>query len=106
MPTVTYVLKTGEERSLTVPVGGTVMRAAIQADLPGIDAECGGCCSCATCHVYVDPSFVDRLPAPSEDEQDLLTGVSAEQKPNSRLSCQITMTEALDGLIVRIPERQ
>jgi 2Fe-2S ferredoxin len=103
---VVYILKTGEERRLTVSNGSTVMRAAIQNDLPGIDAECGGCLSCATCHVYVDPSFADRLPPMSEDEDDLLSGVSAERQPTSRLSCQLTMTDALDGLIVRIPDRQ
>ena len=106
MPSVVYILKTGEERRLTVSNGSTVMRAAIQNDLPGIDAECGGCLSCATCHVYVDPSFADRLPPMSEDEDDLLSGVSAERQPTSRLSCQLTMTDALDGLIVRIPDRQ
>ena len=106
MPSVVYILKSGEERRLTVSNGSTVMRAAIQNDLPGIDAECGGCLSCATCHVYVDPAFADRLPPMSEDEDDLLSGVSAERQPTSRLSCQLTMTDALDGLIVRIPERQ
>ncbi len=106
MSSVVYILKTGEERRLTVSNGSTVMRAAIQNDLPGIDAECGGCLSCATCHVYVDPSFADRLPPMSEDEDDLLSGVSAERQPTSRLSCQLTMTDALDGLIVRIPDRQ
>ncbi|MFY7962838.1 MAG: 2Fe-2S iron-sulfur cluster-binding protein [Elsteraceae bacterium] len=106
MPSVVYILKSGEERRLTVSNGSTVMRAAIQNDLPGIDAECGGCLSCATCHVYVDPAFADRLPPMSEDEDDLLSGVSAERQPTSRLSCQLTMTDALDGLIVRIPDRQ
>jgi 2Fe-2S ferredoxin len=106
VPSFVYILKSGEERRLTVANGSTVMRAAIQNDLPGIDAECGGCLSCATCHVYIDPSFADRLPPMSEDEDDLLGGVSAERQPTSRLSCQLTMTDALDGLIVRIPDRQ
>jgi 2Fe-2S ferredoxin len=106
VPAVVYILKSGEERRVNVANGQTVMRGAIQNDLPGIDAECGGCLSCATCHVYVDPAFADRLPKISEDEDDLLGGVSAERLPTSRLSCQLTMSDALDGLIVRIPERQ
>jgi len=106
VPSVVYVLKSGEERRVNVAVGTSVMRGAIQNDLPGIDAECGGCLSCATCHVYVDDAFYGLLPAPSEDEQDLLSGVSSERLPTSRLSCQLTMTEALDGLKVRMPDRQ
>ena len=106
MPSVVYILKSGEERRVTVSNGVTVMRAAIQNDLPGIDAECGGCLSCATCHVYVDPAFADRLPPMSEDEEDLLSGVSAERQATSRLSCQLTMSDVLDGLTVRIPDRQ
>lgn len=82
------------------------MRGAIDHNIRGIDAECGGCLSCATCHVYVEAKFVPLLAPPSADESDLLTGVAAERRSESRLSCQIEMTEALDGLVVRIPERQ
>jgi 2Fe-2S ferredoxin len=106
MPVVVYVLKDGSERRADVPVGTSVMLGAIQNNIKGIDAECGGCCSCATCHVYVDPAHVNRLPAPDPMESELLTGVAAEQRPNSRLSCQLVMTAALDGLIVRVPETQ
>lgn len=106
MPAVVYVLKDGSERRIDVPEGTSVMLGAIQNNVPGIDAECGGCCSCATCHVYVDPAFADKVPPPDVTENDLLSGVAAERKPTSRLSCQINMTAALDGLIVRIPEKQ
>ena len=82
------------------------MRGAIDHNLQGIDAECGGCLSCATCHVYVDDRFFPLLSPPSADELELLTGVTAERRPQSRLSCQIPMTAALDGLTVHMPERQ
>ncbi|MGH7335946.1 MAG: 2Fe-2S iron-sulfur cluster-binding protein [Myxococcota bacterium] len=106
MPRITYVLDEGTERGVDVPVGTSVMLAAIQNNVRGIDAECGGCLSCATCHVYVDAEWVARLPAPESDELDLLTGVAAERRPESRLSCQIEVTPALAGLRVRVPERQ
>jgi ferredoxin, 2Fe-2S len=106
MPAVVYILKDGSERRVDVPEGTSVMLGAIQNNVPGIEAECGGCCSCATCHVYVDPAFTDKVPAADLSESDLLSGVAAERKPNSRLSCQINMTGALDGLIVRIPDKQ
>ena len=82
------------------------MRGAIDNNLRGIDAECGGCLSCATCHVYVDERFLGLLEPASADEQELLNFVAAERRPGSRLSCQIPMTAALDGLTVRMPERQ
>lgn len=106
MPRIFFI--TLDNRTTEVDVSGsiTVMQAAIQGDIRGIDAECGGACACATCHVYVDEAFVDRLPPMQEDEQEMLEGVAAERLPNSRLSCQIPMTDALDGLRVRIPDRQ
>ncbi|ARW18192.1 putidaredoxin [Komagataeibacter europaeus] len=106
MPRIFFI--TPDNRTTEVDVSGsiTVMQAAIQGDIRGIDAECGGACACATCHVYVDEAFVDRLPPMQEDEQEMLEGVAAERLPNSRLSCQIPMTDALDGLRVRIPDRQ
>jgi len=82
------------------------MRGAIDHNLRGIDAECGGCLSCATCHVYVDEHFFPLLAPASDDELEMLTGVAAERRPQSRLSCQIPMTAALDGLVVHMPERQ
>jgi 2Fe-2S ferredoxin len=89
-----------------VPADTSVMLGAIQNNVPGIEAECGGCCSCATCHVYVDESWFAKLPAKDAMEDDLLSGVAAERRPTSRLSCQINMTLELDGLVVRIPEKQ
>lgn len=106
MPTVIYQLKDGSERRIEVPSGQSVMLGAVQNNVPGIDAECGGCCACGTCHVYVDPAFYDRLPPPEAMEDDLLSGVAAGRQPTSRLSCQIAMAPSLDGLIVRMPERQ
>jgi 2Fe-2S ferredoxin len=82
------------------------MENAIRHNVRGIDAECGGCCSCATCHVYVDEAFFDRLPPPDDLESGLLEVVAAERRPTSRLSCQIAMSAALDGLTVRLPQTQ
>lgn len=106
MPVVVYILKDGSERRVEVPADTSVMLGAIQNNVPGIEAECGGCCSCATCHVYVDESWMAKLPAKDGMEDELLSGVAAERKPTSRLSCQINMTADLDGLTVRIPEKQ
>lgn len=106
MAKITYVLSDGTERSVDVPEGTTLMLAAIQNNIRGIDAECGGCLSCATCHVYVDPAHLDRLPPVSGDEDELLNGVASDRKPESRLSCQITVSAALEGLVVRVPPRQ
>ena len=106
MPTVHYVLPDGTSRSVAVPEGTSVMRGAIDNNLRGIDAECGGCLSCATCHVYVDERFVGLLEPASAQEQEMLEFVAAERRPESRLSCQISMTAGLDGLTVRMPDRQ
>ncbi|WP_042886181.1 2Fe-2S iron-sulfur cluster-binding protein [Cupriavidus necator] len=106
MPTITYVLKDGSRKEVASASGKTLMEVAIANNVRGIDAECGGCCSCATCHVYIDASWADRMPAPDEMEDELLEGVAAERQPASRLSCQIVVTDALDGLVVRVPEKQ
>lgn len=106
MPTIHYILTDGSTRSLQARLGASVMETAVHHDVRGIDAECGGSCSCATCHVYVDAAFADRLSAPDEMETELLDGVAAPRLPGSRLSCQITVTEALDGLTVRVPPTQ
>ncbi|WP_424137860.1 2Fe-2S iron-sulfur cluster-binding protein [Roseomonas chloroacetimidivorans] len=106
MPEVTYITVDGTERKVEVPEGRSVMQGAIQNGVRGIEAECGGVLSCATCHVYVDPDWVDRLEPPSEDEEDMLSNTAAERRPGSRLSCQIEMTDDLDGLRVQIPETQ
>ena len=106
MPKITYILTDGTRREVDTTSGTTVMEAALKHNLRGIDAECGGCLSCATCHVYVDEAWIDKLPAAEEDEADMLGFVAAEQQPGSRLACQLVMSEALDGLVVRIPPTQ
>jgi ferredoxin, 2Fe-2S len=105
MPKITYISSTGEEHTIDTSVGMTVMRAAIANAVPGIDADCGGSCACATCHVYVDPAWADRLKPPADAEADMLEFV-IDRQPTSRLSCQIDVTEALDGLVVRTPTTQ
>jgi len=106
MPTIHYILKDGTTRAVDAKIGASVMETAIRGNVRGIDAECGGSCSCATCHVYVDDGDIERLPAADEMEMELLDGVASERLAGSRLSCQITITEALDGLTVRVPETQ
>jgi 2Fe-2S ferredoxin len=106
MPTIHYILKDGSTRSVEAKPGASVMETAIRHNIRGIDAECGGSCSCATCHVYVADDFLAKLPAPDEMEDELLDGTASERAPNSRLSCQITVTADLDGLTVRVPETQ
>ena len=106
MPTIHYILKDGSTRSVDARLGASVMETAVHHNVRGIDAECGGSCSCATCHVYVDDAFVDRLAPPDDMESELLDGVAAERQPGSRLSCQITVTAELDGLTVRVPLTQ
>ncbi len=104
MPKVTYRLADGSEKSIDVPVGWSLMEAAVQNNIDGIVAECGGGCACATCHVYV----VDGagLPPIADMEGDMLECTAAERQPNSRLSCQIKVSAELDGLVVQIPDRQ
>jgi ferredoxin, 2Fe-2S len=103
---ITYILNDGSSRNIDAKAGASVMETAIHNNIPGIDAECGGCCSCATCHVYVEDGFIDRLPAPDDMENDLLDGVASERQAASRLSCQLIVTPDLDGLVVRVPESQ
>lgn len=106
MPTIHFLLLDGTVRSVEAPSGTSVMLAAIRNDVRGIEAECGGSCSCATCHVYVDEAFIHDLPAPDDMERELLDSVAAQRRPGSRLSCQIEVGDALDGLRVSIPSRQ
>ena len=106
MPTIHYILKDGSTRSIDAKNGASVMETAVLNNVRGIDAECGGSCSCATCHVYVDDAFIDRLEPADEMESELLDGVASGRRPGSRLSCQIVLTPALDGLAVRVPETQ
>jgi len=106
MPIVTYILRDGEHRDIDVPAGSSVMEAAIHNNLRGIDAECGGCLSCATCHVYIHASSTAELELPDESELELLDGVAAERRPESRLSCQLVMPAGMNGLVVQIPPKQ
>ncbi len=106
MPTIHYILKDGTSRDVDAKAGASVMETAIRHNIRGIDAECGGSCACATCHVYVDDSFIDLLPPPDDMESEMLDMVAAERLPGSRLSCQLTVTAELDGLTVRVPETQ
>jgi 2Fe-2S ferredoxin len=102
---ITYIDSAGTSRTVDAEVGSTVMEAAIKNDIPGIEAECGGACACATCHVYVDEAWWDKVGGPSPMEEDMLD-FGYDVRPNSRLSCQIKVTEELDGLVVRTPARQ
>jgi 2Fe-2S ferredoxin len=105
MPNVTYIEFDGTTHTVDVPVGLSVMRGAVDNEIPGIDADCGGQCACATCHVFVDPAWLERTGERSEMEDSMLEFAAATQD-NSRLACQIEVTDALDGLIVRMPEGQ
>ncbi len=105
MPRVVYIEHSGERREVEVPAGLSVMEGAVNNLVPGIDGDCGGACACATCHVYVEPEWLDKLPPPSELESDMLDFAHAPTA-QSRLSCQIKMTPELDGLTVRTPEQQ
>jgi ferredoxin, 2Fe-2S len=106
MPTIVFLLPDGTERAVTAPVGTSVMLAAVDNDVRGIEGECGGCLSCATCHVWVDEADAARLPPPDEDELGMLEFVAAERRPSSRLCCQIEITPQIDGLRVRVPDTQ
>ena len=105
MTRINFVDHTGETRSIDVENGATVMEAAIRNAIPGIEAECGGACACATCHVYVDEAWREKTGKPSAMEESMLD-FAEDVEANSRLSCQIKVTDALDGLIVRLPESQ
>ncbi|MCL2428110.1 MAG: 2Fe-2S iron-sulfur cluster-binding protein [Alphaproteobacteria bacterium] len=107
MPKVTYIEYDGTPHEVEVPEGLSVMRGAVDNNIPGIDADCGGECACATCHVYVEPEWLDKtgLPEPGSQEASMLSFAAVAQ-PNSRLSCQIKMRPELDGLTVKMPEGQ
>ena len=106
MPNVTLIAADGMQTAHEVAVGETLMLAATQNGVAGIAGDCGGVMSCATCHVYVDEPHLSRLPAPDGDELAMLDFTAAERLPDSRLSCQIKMSNELDGLVVRLPDRQ
>jgi len=105
MPKVTFIEHDGTEHAIEASDGFSVMEAAVRNGVPGIEADCGGACACATCHVYVDPAWAEATGTPVEMEADMLE-FAIEPQPTSRLSCQIRITEALDGLIVRVPASQ
>ena len=105
MPKITYVTFDGVSHTVEAAVGSTVMENAVRNSVPGIEAECGGACACATCHVYVDEAWTAKTGSPEPMEEDMLD-FAFEVKPTSRLSCQIKVTPELDGLVVRVPERQ
>jgi ferredoxin, 2Fe-2S len=96
----------GAPHTLQAACGQSLMRAAVQEGIDAIAADCGGCLTCATCHVYVDAGWATRLPPAGADEAAMLELTAAERRPTSRLSCQIELTPALDGLVVELPERQ
>ena len=105
MPKITYIENTGAEHVIDVKSGLSVMEGAVKNNIPGIDADCGGACACATCHVYVDPAWTDKVGSKSAMEESMLDFAEGVE-PNSRLSCQIKVSGELEGLIVRLPESQ
>ena len=105
MTKIKYIEFNGEEHEVDVQNGLTVMEGAIKNKIPGIDADCGGACACATCHVYVQKEWLSQLPSKEDTEEDMLD-FAFEVKENSRLSCQLTVTDELDGLVVDLPEKQ
>ena len=105
MPKITYIEHSGAEHVIYVKNGLSVMEGAVKNNIPGIDADCGGACACATCHVYVDAAWTDKTGSKSAMEESMLD-FAENVEPNSRLSCQIKVTDLLDGLVVRMPESQ
>ena len=105
MPKIKYIEHSGKEHEVDVPVGWSVMEGAVKNLIPGIDADCGGACACATCHVFVDQAWLAKLPA-KEDMEETMLDFAPDMAPNSRLSCQIKVTPELDGLVVRMPKSQ
>lgn len=105
MAKITYIEFNGTSHEVDVPNGLSVMEGAVDNNIPGIEAECGGACSCATCHVYVDPAWVEKTGDPEHLEKDMLES-AYDLKDTSRLSCQIEVSDELDGLVVRMPEHQ
>ncbi|MGG6895725.1 MULTISPECIES: 2Fe-2S iron-sulfur cluster-binding protein [Rhizobium] len=105
MTKLTIIAFDGTRFDLDVDVGSTVMENAVRNSVPGIEAECGGACACATCHVYVDEEWTEKVGSPEAMEEDMLD-FAFDVRPNSRLSCQIRMKSAFDGLVVRVPEHQ
>lgn len=105
MAKITFIQHDGAQNEVDADIGSTVMEAAIKNSVPGIEAECGGACACATCHVYVDEAWMEKAGKVEAMEEDMLD-FAYEIRPNSRLCCQIRIDESLDGLIVKVPEQQ
>ena len=105
MPKITYIDSTGEQRTIDIEKGLTVMEGAVQNQIPGIDADCGGGMACATCHVYVKEEWLNKLPKVEDAEQDMID-MAFEPKKNSRLSCQLIVSDELDGMVVTTPSKQ
>lgn len=105
MPKITFIQPDGTRQTVEIAIGWSVMEGAVRSLVPGIDADCGGACACATCHVYVDPAWAKALPARSEMEETMLD-FAQDAKANSRLSCQLRVTSDMDGLVVRVPASQ
>ena len=105
MPKIKYIEHDGKLHTIEVANGLSVMEGAIQNNIPGIDADCGGSMACATCHVYVKEEWFNKLPSKTEGEDDMLD-MAFEPKKNSRLSCQITVSDDLDGLEINLPKKQ
>jgi len=105
MPKITYIDSSGNQKTIEVSKGLSVMEGAVQNNVPGIDADCGGSMACATCHVYVKENWFNKLQKAEDGEQDMID-MAFEPKKNSRLSCQIIVTDELDGLVVNTPTKQ
>ena len=105
MPKITYIEHKGKAHTIDVPNGLTVMEGAVQNDIPGIDADCGGSMACATCHVYVKEEWFDKLKKKEDGEEDMLD-MAYEPNKFSRLSCQLIVSDELEGLVVNLPEKQ
>lgn len=106
VPKVTYIEHTGSEHVVDIAVGDNVMRGAVDNNVPGIDGDCGGVRACATCHVHVDETWIDRVGVRSDPIEEDMLSFSPELLPTSRLGCQIEITPDLDGLVVRLPSSQ
>ena len=105
MPKITYIEHNGKTHIVEVPNGLSVMEGAVENNIPGIDADCGGSCACATCHVYVDEKWFSKLPNKEDAEEDMLD-MAFDSNKSSRLTCQITVIDDLDGLVVKMPSKQ
>lgn len=105
MPNITFIDSIGKRRQVDTPSGISLMEAAIRGDIAGIEADCGGACSCATCHVYIAPRWQGRMP-PRRESEELMLEFALDPRDTSRLSCQILLTDDLDGMEVEVPARQ